>query len=353
MTPHALEPDVAGRPSAEPSRGLRLLIAMPALNEEKVIADVIGGVPESIPGVSSFKIVVVDDGSTDQTAARAMEAGAVVLKHLKTLGVGGAFHTALAYAIERGFDLVVSIDSDGQFDPGYIPALIAPIVAGETDFVTASRFKDPALLPKMPWIKRWGNRLMSRLISRISGHTFYDVSCGMRAYNRRALLHLNLLGAFTYTQEVFLNLAFKGLRIAEVPVPVQGRREHGTSRVASSLWQYGFRTLRIIFRCYRDYRPMRFFGRIALALAVPAVLLEGFLLIHYLRTGQFSPHKWAGFTGLGLIVLSLAAMHMGMIGDMLDRHRTYLEELLYQARRRDGRDREAARNRRKAGTPDT
>lgn len=81
----------AGPPSAEPSRGLRLLIAMPALNEEEVIADVIHGVPESIPGVSSFKIVVVDDGSTDQTAARAMEAGAVVLKHLKTLGGEGCF----------------------------------------------------------------------------------------------------------------------------------------------------------------------------------------------------------------------------------------------------------------------
>lgn len=79
------------------------------------------------------------------------------------------FHTALAYAIERGFDLIVSIDADGQFDPAWIPRLIAPVVAGEADFVTASRFKDPALIPKMPRIKRWGNRLMSRLISRMAG----------------------------------------------------------------------------------------------------------------------------------------------------------------------------------------
>ena len=122
----------------------------------------------------------------------------------------------------------------------------------------------------MPRIKLWGNRMMSRLISRLAGQTFHDVSCGMRCYSRRAALHLHLLGRFTYTQEVFLNLAFKQMRIVEVPIKVRGEREYGRSRVAGSLWRYALRTAQIIFRCYRDYHPLRFFGGAALLLMLPA-----------------------------------------------------------------------------------
>jgi hypothetical protein len=184
----------------------------------------------------------------------------------------------------------------------------------------------------MPRIKRWGNRMMSQLISRLAGERFADVSCGMRCYSRKAALQLDLLGRFTYTQEVFLNLSFKHLRIEEVPIRVRGEREFGESRVAGNLWRYALRTVQIIFRSYRDYHPLRFFGGVALALTVPAVSLGGFLLFHYVSTGSFSPHKWAGFTAGVLLALALLMLHMGVIGDMLNRHRVYLEELLYRQR---------------------
>ena len=156
----------------------------------------------------------------------------------------------------------------------------------------------------------------------------------MRCYGREAMLHLNLLGTFTYTHEVLLDLCFKGLRVVEVPIRVRGEREYGESRVAGSLLRYAINTTRILVGAYRDYNPMRFFGWLAAGLAVPALLLEGFFLVHYLVTGSFSPHKWAGFTGAGLGVLALLLIFTGMIGDMLNRHRVYLEELLYQQRRR-------------------
>ena len=254
-----LEAAVYERPRAEPS--LRLLVAMPALNEQRTVAGVIEGIPREIPGVGEIEVVVVDDGSDDLTGQKARAAGAHVIRHPKPGGVGAAFHSALAYGIESGADLIVSIDSDGQFDPADIPALVQPVVSGEADFATASRFKDPALIPEMPWLKLWGNRMMSRLISRLAGQTFYDVSCGMRCYSRRAMLQLHLLARFTYTQEVFLNLAFKQMKIVEVPIRVRGVREFGKSRVANNLWRYGFRTAQIIFRSYRDYHPLAFFRR--------------------------------------------------------------------------------------------
>lgn len=331
----------AARVGPRPENGARLphlLVSIPALDEEPTVAEVVRGVPSRIPGVGSIEVVVVDDGSRDATAERARAAGARVIRHERSLGVGAAFHSALAFGIDHGADLIVTLDGDGQFDPREIPALLEPVLSGRADFATASRFADPALVPDMPWVRRWGNRLMSRLISRLAGRTFHDVSCGMRCYSRRAAMHLHLLARFTYTQEVMLNLAFKQLAIVEVPIRVRGEREHGKSRVAGSLWRYGLRTLQIVVRSYRDYHPLRFFGGIALACLVPAALLAGFLLWHWSATGQLSPHKWAGFTAAALAALAAGALHMGVIGDMLNRHRSYLEEILFRQRSRAGRD---------------
>jgi glycosyltransferase involved in cell wall biosynthesis len=302
------------------------------LNEEATVGEVVQAIPRTIPGVGTVEVLVVDDGSDDRTGDLARQAGARVIRHPATSGVGAAFHTALAFGLKRGADLMVSIDADGQFNPADIPALIAPVVKGEADFSTASRFKDPALLPEMPRLKLWGNRMMSQLISSLAGQTFYDVSCGMRCYSREAALRLHLLARFTYTQEVFLNLAFKQMRIAEVPIKVRGVREVGESRVANSLWRYGFKTAQIIFRCYRDYHPLRFFGGMAAVLLLPATGLGGFLLWHFINTGSFSPHKWAGAGSLVLAFLAVLMLHMGVIGDMLNRHRVYLEEVLYRQR---------------------
>jgi glycosyltransferase involved in cell wall biosynthesis len=329
-------PRVVGRPD-EGSRLPHLLVSIPALDEEPTVAEVVRGVPREIPGVGSVEVVVVDDGSRDRTAERARAAGARVIRHERPLGVGAAFHSALAFGIDHGADLIVTLDGDGQFDPRDIPALVEPVLSGRAEFTTASRFLDPALAPQMPWIKRWGNRMMSRFISRLAGRTLHDVSCGMRCYSRRAAMHLHLLARFTYTQEVILNLAFKQLAIVEVPIRVRGEREHGRSRVAYSVVRYGARTLQIAFRCYRDYHPLRFFGGIALACLVPAGLLGAFLLRHWLATGQLSPHKWAGFAAAALAALAAAALHLGVIGDMLNRHRVYLEEILFRQRSEAGR----------------
>jgi len=315
--------------------GVRLLVAIPALDEEATIGRVLEAIPRRVPGVMEIELLVVDDASSDTTAKIAHQRGAHVLSHETTQGVGAAFHTALAYALDSGVDLMVTLDADGQFDPCDIPRLAAPLIDGQADFVTGSRFIDAALTPRMPAIKRWGNRQMSRIVSHMTGRCFFDVSCGMRAYNRRAMLSLNLIGTFTYTQEVFLNLAFNRLRILEVPIVVRGQREVGRSRVAGNLWRYAVSTSGILLRAYRDHQPMRFFGTFAAALITPALILESFFFAHYFVFGSFSPHKWAGFSGAALAVLGLTMLCMGIIGDLLNRHRLYLEELLYEQRRRN------------------
>lgn len=314
-------------------QGLRLVVVVPCLNEQETVARVVRSVPDENDAITSVEVVVVDDGSTDETSQRARAAGAHLVRHTTNFGLGRTFRDGMDQALALGADIIVNVDGDGQFDPADIPKLIEPILAGEADFVTASRFKDPSLIPKMPAIKRWGNARIAWLISKLTRQRFADVSCGFRAYTREAALNLNLMGKFTYTQETFLDLVFKGFRVAEVPIRVRGVREFGTSRIASSIPKYALRTSAIIFRTFRDYRPLAFFGTISGACAVAALGLFTFLLAHYLKTGAFSPHVWAGLTGGFFAGSALLIFAMGQSADMMDRQRVTQERILYLLRR--------------------
>lgn len=306
---------------------------MPALNEEKTLATVIAGIPRDIPGIDTVEVVVVDDGSTDRTSEIAKAAGAHVVRHERPRGVGLAFRSGLERSSELGADILVTIDSDGQFDPRDIPKLLEPIMTGEADFVTASRFADAALAPVMPATKRWGNDMIARWLSAAINKRFYDVSCGFRAYSRNAYLRLVLLGDFTYTHEVFLNLAFCRISIKEVPIKVRGVREFGQSRVASNLFKYAWRTASIILRTYRDYRPLRFFGYMGLALFAMAVCFGSFAMYVKITTGIFTPHKWAALLSMALAGTALLILLIGMVAEMLDRIRVSQDELLFRVRR--------------------
>lgn len=312
-----------------PVESFRLLVMIPALNEECTIGNVIGRIPQDIAGVQDVEVLVIDDGSTDQTAPLARKAGAHVISHGGNRGVGAAFHTGVAYALDSGAYILVNMDGDGQFSPEDIPKLVAPVLAGEADMVTASRFMQKEYWPEMSRVKFWGNRFMASLVSRLIGRRYYDVACGFRAYSREAVMQLNLFGQFTYTQETFLDLSFKGLAIQEVPVRIRGTREFGKSRVASNLFRYGIQTSKIIFRSFRDFKPMMLFGWMAFALFALSAVLSLFLLIHYVTTGAFSPHKWAGILSGLCMGISLALFVTGLVADMLGRIRQNQEKILY------------------------
>jgi glycosyltransferase involved in cell wall biosynthesis len=312
---------------------MKLVVQIPALNEEASIEKVLSSIPRQIAAIDEIVLLVVDDGSRDRTAELARANGAVVVSHPQNRGVGAAFRTGISKSTELDADIVVTIDADGQFNPADIPRLIAPIVSGEADFVTASRFMDPALIPEMPSSKRWGNDFIARWVSSMIRQRFYDVSCGFRAYSRNAFLRLNLLGDFTYTHEVFLTLAFADMMIKEVPVKVRGVREHGESRVASNLWRYGTRTASIILKTYRDYRPLRFFSFFGTVMGIIAVAFFLFLMSVKFRTGMFTPHKWSGFVAGAFAATGMVFFLVGVVAEMLDRIRISADEALFRIRR--------------------
>lgn len=309
--------------------GLKLVVLIPCLDEEATVARVVAAVPRSLPGVREVEVIVLDDGSTDGTAERARAAGATVVSHGSNLGLGVTFREGVGRALDRGADLVVNIDGDGQFDPADIAQVVAPVVAGDADMATASRFARTELVPRMPAVKRWGNRRVASLVSRITGRRFHDVSCGFRAFSREALLRMNLFGSFTYTQETFIDLLVKGLRVVEVPVPVRGTREFGRSRMASNIPRYAWRSLQIMFRAVVSFRPFPVFALLATGFFVPGAGLLTFLVAHYLSTGAFSPHIWAGFVGGSLCFVGVMTVILGVIADMMMRMRLNQEQILY------------------------
>lgn len=310
---------------------MKLTIYMPALNEEEGISEVIKSLPKEIEGIEEVKVLVVDDGSTDDTAKIAKESGADVASHGSNKGVGSAFQSAVQYALENGVDILVSIDADRQFNSDQIPHIIQPILNKEADMVTGNRF-EKGIPENMPKSKYWGNEQMSNLISLISGQKFRDVSCGFRAYNREALLRLNLFGAFTYTQESILDMVFKGLRVVEFPVDVIYFKER-KSRVAGSIVKYAFRTSNIILSTLRDYKPMVFFGGMGGISLVIGLIFETFMFINYLITGAFTPYKSFGFIGLGFLIVGLLLVIVGLLANMFNRVRENQEKILYELKK--------------------
>jgi glycosyltransferase involved in cell wall biosynthesis len=304
---------------------------MPALNEEKYIQKVIENLPGKLEGIDIIEYLVVDDGSTDNTAALASSAGAQVISHRGNRGVGAAFHSAVQFSLENNADILVGIDADGQFDPAEILLLIQPIIAGRADMVVGNRFLSgkPA---NMSSLKYWGNKKIAQLVSAITGQIFRDVSCGFRAYNREALLRMNIFGEFTYTHETILSLVYQGLRVMEYPILVKYYIER-KSRVAGSIYRYAVQTSKIILRVLLDYRPIRVFGSLGGICIGIGIGFEVFLISHYILTSHFSPYKSTGFIGLGFIIFGLLVLIIALVSDMLNRLRINQDKILYELKR--------------------
>jgi glycosyltransferase involved in cell wall biosynthesis len=220
----------ASRAAVDPRlSGLRRLAIVPAYNE----AGSIGSVIREIRAVDSkLEIVVIDDGSIDDTGRLAREAGARVVHLPFNLGIGGAVQTGYQYARDHGFDLAVQVDGDGQHDPSELPALLTPILDGAADMVVGSRFMgDPRYRSTFP--RRIGIRIFAGLVSLIVRQRLTDTTSGFRAVNRHGIRLFALDYPHDYPEVETTVLLFRHrLRVTEVPVRMRDR-ETGRSSITS------------------------------------------------------------------------------------------------------------------------
>ena len=312
---------------------MKIIITIPAYNEEKTVGSVIKAIPRDI--AEDIKIVVIDDGSTDNTANIAKKSGAdKVVSHNTNKGLGVAFQTGIETALEMNADIAVNIDADGQFNPNDIPRLIKPIIDGKVDMVTCSRFLDKNLEPDMPRIKKFGNAIFTKLVSRLTKQKFTDTQCGFRAYSKEVALRLTLFGVHTYTQEVFLDLATKGMRILEIPCKVKGERE-GKSRLVTNVFSYGLKVLLIIIRSFRDYQPLKFFGTIGFGVFFIGFVIGIAMFIRWIFIGIVSPYRSLVNISMLFLIIGFLLLILALIADMFDRHRKLQEEILYRLKKRE------------------
>lgn len=196
-----------------------LLVLVPALNEEAAIARVVTETRLAL----GAEVVVVDDGSTDDTGLVAAAAGGVVLRHPFNLGVGAAVRTGLRYAVEHGYEIVLQLDGDGQHDPAEACLLLARLEQGDVDVVVGSRFEHGYACSRP---RRTVMRVLSRIVSRRLGSPVTDTTSGFRAFGGPAVVYYARVYPLDYlsdTVEALLLAADAGLRVAEVPVHMRRR----------------------------------------------------------------------------------------------------------------------------------
>jgi glycosyltransferase involved in cell wall biosynthesis len=198
----------------------RVLIVMPAYNEQEAIGEVIGEVRRSLPSVDCL---VVNDGSTDDTPAVARAAGATVADLAVNLGVGGAMRVGFKYALARGYDVVVQIDADGQHDPASVRKLLDELA--NADVVIGARFAGEGDY-RAHGVRRFAMRIIARILSRTSKTRLTDATSGFKACGPRAVALFAVDYPAEYlgdTVEALVIAARAGCRITQVPVAMRPR----------------------------------------------------------------------------------------------------------------------------------
>ncbi|MFC7431105.1 MULTISPECIES: glycosyltransferase family 2 protein [unclassified Agrococcus] len=199
----------------------RVLIVMPAFNEEEAVGASIADVLRTLPGAGCL---VVDDGSRDATVERARAAGALVARLPYNLGVGGAMRVGFRFALEHGYDVVVQIDSDGQHDPAYVPELLARL--DDADVVLGARFAGVGdYRTRGP--RKWAMSVLSTILSRTAGTRLTDTTSGMRASGPAAVRFFAENYPAEYLGDTIESLtlaARAGLRVVQVPVVMRERQ---------------------------------------------------------------------------------------------------------------------------------
>ncbi len=311
---------------------MRLIVNIPAYNEEKTIGEVIRNIPRQIKGIDEVKVQVVDDGSVDKTVEVSKEAGAdIVASHARNMGVGAAFKTGVESALENGADIMVNIDADGQFPVADIPKFTELILNNKADMVVASRFGIKSA-KNMPWIKSFLNRLAASVIGKFLRHPIDDLTCGFRALNRETMLRLNLAYRFTYTQETIIDAISKNLVVKWIPVEVRYFNDR-QSKVVKSVGKFVYQSFIIIIRTVRDARPMLFFGIPGVVLITTAFAIGIAFLGYYFSHFKVSPFRtWLALGGV-LLLIGIQLLIFALIADMIRSNRKLTEDQMYFLRK--------------------
>lgn len=277
----------------------KVIAGLPAYNEEKFIGTLVLNARQYVD-----EVIVVDDGSSDNTAAIAGLAGAEVLRHPGNLGYGAAIRSLLAEAKKRHADVLVILDADSQHDPREIPKLIAPVRDGY-DFVIGSRQDQAA---RIPFYRRVGQKVILNSLSVLSGKDITDSECGFRAFSRRALETLELKeNGMAVSAETIAEATRCNLKVIQVPVSVTYHKEGSTLNPLA----HGLGVLTRILVMISEQRPLFFFG-MAGAFLIILGIIAGVYTLELYSISRVVSTGWALLTML-LLILGTGSFFSGLL----------------------------------------
>jgi glycosyltransferase involved in cell wall biosynthesis len=316
---------------------LKLVIQIPAWEEEAHIGAAVRELPRVLDGFASVEVLVVDDGSKDATARAAREAGADHVVRLPLhRGLAFAWRAGLDAALRLGADVIVSTDADRQYAASDVARLVAPILAGEAEIVVGDR--GVATKQDFSGSKRLAQRLGSWVVRRASGLDVPDATSGFRALTREAALQLNVFSKMTYTIETLIQAGNKEMAVSAVRIGTNPptRPSRLIPRVSRYVLVQGANILRITAL----YKPLPVFFGIAALLSFGglALVLRYVLLV---KAGiNPAGHVQSLLLAALLLLAAVVSFLTGLLADLISINRTMLEELLTRERRRDASRRE-------------
>jgi glycosyltransferase involved in cell wall biosynthesis len=299
--------------------GKKVLVCIPAYNEANNIANVVQKARRY-----TTEIIVYDDGSSDGTSEVAKTSGASVIRNRINKGYGAAITTLFQKAKEDDVDIMVTLDSDGQHDPDQIPQVLEPILKGESDMVIGSRFINLEDRQKIPGYRSIGIKAITKVAGVASYRNITDSQSGFRAYNRRALVEINLFQeGMEVSTEILLKAKEKNLRIKEVPVTINYDSK-GVSTHNPVV--HGIRVFHHVVQVISLRHPLLFYGCPGIALLLIAAFftsnaLELFSTTRFVSTNMILISVGLAIVGAiclatGAIVYTLVALFKGKLKEV-------------------------------------
>ena len=314
----------------EPSgHTMKLIIQIPAYNEEKTIGQTIRALPRKAKGVSTIETLVIDDGSSDRTVEAARDAGAThILRLTSHRGLAPAFVAGLEEALQLGADVIVNTDADNQYCADDVETLVTPILEGKADVVIGDR--DIRTSSFMGPIKRALQRLGSWAVSKASGIEVPDVTSGFRAFSRDAAFEINVFNPFTYTLETIIQAGNRNMKV--VSVRVRTNPPTRPSRLYGGVGSYVRKSIVTIFRVYTLYRPLKTFFALGTVLFLFGTIL-GARFVFLLVTEEYTAHIQSLILAAVLLISGFQTMLFGIVADLISVNRRLHEESLIRLRK--------------------
>ena len=309
---------------------MKLIIQIPCYNEESTIVKTIRDLPTAIDGIDEIVVLLIDDGSSDQTAKVGLIGGAdFVIQHPYNRGLAKAFITGIQTSLALGADIIVNTDADNQYPGKYISDLVKPILENRAGIVIGDRqvIKNLHFSP----IKRILEAFGSWVMRKVSSTDFSDAPSGFRAYSRFTASHLRVYNRYSYTLETLIQAGKE--KIPGVEVPIETNPATRPSRLHKGLLNFIWRQAGTIIRSYVLYEPLHTFFLLSLPFILSSVVLIGrflyFYISHQAGVGRYVQSVTLGGT-LGIFGFLLVLM--GLIGDGIKSNRQMIEDLTFQAR---------------------